>query len=472
MPSKAKKRSWYSRGLTLPGYKYLGPFNSLNNGEPTNASDRAAKKHDAMYKQLSDKHGFFAPYFKFSKADQDFINEAKDDDYGGRWGRRFFEFKKRYASSFAPERQQVVSAQGGSVLGKRARDDDPLPFFSGRRQETSLLNLQDNTQQDANMDGGESSAVGSGNNLGLKETPIDPVPQDVTRGPPDYTYASLPYVRDVKTYLSAAWAYDYGFRMTSPLDPAMTQAATVDLNAGAGAASTVTVEALDSSDITQTSARWFDFYSTLYNYYHVVGAKWHFMCENLSQEPLWCHVLQCNDEIPPISATNEDIQCWNDAESHFLGCHSYGVATGGVSRNESNINENNVEGATSAGTTSNFATGNNIASRAASPVIKLSGSYRPGQFKRQIHLDSEIENWTSVAANPSLPERLLFRFKPYWNAIDTNNGTSYNRAMLFRWTFKIDYLVEFKELKSGLRWPIERQPVICAIQTNAEEDEE
>nr|QTE03915.1 MAG: capsid protein [Phoenicopteridae parvo-like hybrid virus] len=470
MPSKAKKRRWFSRGLTLPGYNYLGPFNSEDNGEPTNASDRAARKHDAMYKQLSNKHGFLAPYFKFSKADEDFIKET-GDDYGGRWGKRFFEFKKRFASSFAPERPQVVS--GGNVLGKRRREDDPLPFQKIMRSEggSSLLNLQDNTQQDANMDG-DSSAVGSGNNLGLKETPIDPVPQDVTRGPPDYTYASLPYYRDTKTSLVAAWAYDYGFRMTSPLDPAMTQAAAVDLNAGAGSAATVTVEALDSSDVAQTSARWFDFYSTLYNYYHVVGAKWHFMCENLSQEPMWCHVLHCNDEIPPITATNEDIQCWNDTESHFIGCHSYGVVTGGINRNESNANENNVEGSNTAGTTSNFSSGNNIASRASSPVIKLSGSYRPGDSKRQIHLDSEIENWTSVAANPSLPERLLFRFKPYWNALDTNNATSYNRSMLFRWTFKIDYLVEFKELKSGLRWPIERQPVICAIQTNAEEDEE
>ena len=44
--------------------------------------------------------------------------------------------------------------------------------------------------------------------------------------------------------------------------------------------------------------------------------------------------------------------------------------------------------------------------------------------------------------------------------------------MQFRITFQIDYLVEFKELKAGLRWPVERQPVIAAVNTNIEEDEE
>lgn len=471
MPSKAKKRSWYSRGLTLPGYKYLGPFNSLDNGEPTNASDQAARKHDAMYKQLSDKHGFFAPYFKFSKADQDFINEAKDDDYGGRWGRRFFEFKKRYASSFAPERQQVVSAQGGSVLGKRARDDDPLPFFSERRQETSLLNLQDNTQQDANMDGGNSSALGSGNNLGLKETPVDPVGQ-VTRGPPEFAFASLPYVRDTQFSVTAN-TYDVAFRMTSPYDPSITLAAASDLNAGAGTANAYLPEASDVSDVTVTSARWYDFYSTLYNYYHVVGAKWHATIENLSNDHLWCHQVYFNDEVPPAGATNEDIMCWSDARSHLVGCHAAAIYTDGTLYALDRVNNvNNVEGGGTAGVTPNYATGNHIAKRGVSPILTLAGKYSPGQFKRQIHLDSEVENWTGIAANPTLPEKLLLRFKPVWNGLDTNDANSYQRLIKFRINFRIDYLVEFKELKFGLRWPVERQPVIAAVNVNLEEDEE
>lgn len=36
-------------GLTLPGYKYLGPGNSLNRGQPVNAVDEDAREHDLLY---------------------------------------------------------------------------------------------------------------------------------------------------------------------------------------------------------------------------------------------------------------------------------------------------------------------------------------------------------------------------------------------------------------------------------------
>ena len=54
-------------------------------------------------------------------------------------------------------------------------------------------------------------AIGSGNSQGLKETPIDDV-GDVSRGPPEYTFASLPYLQDVKQNRTG-WVTDVGFRM-------------------------------------------------------------------------------------------------------------------------------------------------------------------------------------------------------------------------------------------------------------------
>ena len=181
----------------------------------------------------------------------------------------------------------------------------------------------------------------------------------------------------------------------------------------------------------------------------------------------------CNDEIPPPTATNEDIMCWNDVESHYLGAHAFGlISAGSIATNEMPANLNNVEGNGSAGNTGNYNSSNHVSSRGQSPILKLSGTYRTGQTKRQIHLDSEVENWTAINANPALPERLLLRFKPYWNAIDTNDANTYDRAINVRVKVQLEYLVEFKELKFGLRWPIERQPVICAVNVNVEEDEE
>lgn len=318
-----------------------------------------------------------------------------------------------------------------------------------------------------------SGGGGSGNAAGLRETPVD-IPDwkhPVSRGPSDYTFATLPYYKD-RIISTTRIGIDHGFRMTSPYDPEIANAAFVDLNTGAGLATFISVEASDASDVNATSARWFDFYSTMYNYYHVLGCRWHLTVQNHKTEPVWLHWMYYNDEVPPLGATNEDIQCWNDANSHLIGPVANAItAAGHMETLERNQNTNNVEGAGTAGNVPNFESGNMIESN-VSNILKISGQYKRGQKRRQIHLDSEVENWTSVNANPALPEKLLLRFKPVWNALDTNDGSTYDRDIRVHYTFKIEYLVEFKELKFGLRWPVERQPVIAAISNNIEEDEE
>ena len=43
-------------GWVVPGYKYLGPFNPLDNGTPINKVDKAAQKHDFAYQSYMDFH--------------------------------------------------------------------------------------------------------------------------------------------------------------------------------------------------------------------------------------------------------------------------------------------------------------------------------------------------------------------------------------------------------------------------------
>ena len=477
--SRERKPKRKRSGWTAPGYNYMGPGNPMDNGPPVDTDDWASRWHDRAYKRYEDEQGI-DPKKVWVPEDQKWLDEA---DWKG-WsslGKLWFGGKK-------------VLGMLGAIPSSTLKNIDPIPPSKKRKERftepqrdnpykrlrrnalfaddtwaQSLLNKQQNTQvASTTMD----MRQGSGNNAGLKETPIDEIDRPVTRGPPEYTFASLPYVRDVKI-AATQWARDIGFRMTSPYDPEITGAAIVDQNAGAGSVTTQTIEASDATDTTATSARWFDFYATLYNYYHVIGARWHCTIENHSNEPLWCHQLYCNDEVPPMGATNEDIMCWKNTESHLIGSHAVAITTSGrIEANHSNSNVNNVEGAGTAANNPNYETSNHVNSRGVGPILKLSGEYKPGQFRRQIHLDSEVENWTAVNANPSLPERVLFRFKPWWNAIDTNDGNTYDRTMVFNITFRIEYLVEFKELKTGLRWPVERQPVIAAIQANIEEDEE
>lgn len=59
------------RGLTVPGYKYLGPGNSLNRGQPTNQIDEDAKEHDEAYDKAKTSQ-------EVSDADNTFVNKALD----------------------------------------------------------------------------------------------------------------------------------------------------------------------------------------------------------------------------------------------------------------------------------------------------------------------------------------------------------------------------------------------------------
>lgn len=59
------------KGLTVPGYKYLGPGNSLNRGTPNNNIDEDAKEHDEAYNKAKTSQ-------EVSEADKKFISKAGD----------------------------------------------------------------------------------------------------------------------------------------------------------------------------------------------------------------------------------------------------------------------------------------------------------------------------------------------------------------------------------------------------------
>lgn len=70
------------RGLTLPGYRYLGPLNSLQRGVPRNRLDAAAKKHDEQYHKITDYYKKTKDYRAFAErvqqADRDFLEEVHE----------------------------------------------------------------------------------------------------------------------------------------------------------------------------------------------------------------------------------------------------------------------------------------------------------------------------------------------------------------------------------------------------------
>nr|QPN96233.1 coat protein VP2 [Bearded dragon parvovirus] len=92
------------RGLVVPGYKYLGPFNGLDKGEPVNAADAAALEHDKAYNELLEAGD--NPYIKYNHADAVFQERLQGDtSLGGNAANAVFQFKKRLLEPFGAVEQ-------------------------------------------------------------------------------------------------------------------------------------------------------------------------------------------------------------------------------------------------------------------------------------------------------------------------------------------------------------------------------
>lgn len=120
-PKANQQKQDSSRGLVLPGYNYLGPFNGPDRGEPVNAADAAARKHDQAYQQQLDQGD--NPYLRYNHADREFQEElAGDTSFGGNLGKATFQAKKRVLEPFGLVEEAAKTAPGGV---KRPLEESP-----------------------------------------------------------------------------------------------------------------------------------------------------------------------------------------------------------------------------------------------------------------------------------------------------------------------------------------------------------
>lgn len=479
-----------SKGLALPGYNNLGPFNDLNT--PLSKSDAEALIHDVDYNKRGKRS-----YWTFNQADENFLNNIeKETDYGAQVAKGFFRAKKKLATwnllpsdplqSTLPENPLLdfhgVTGKGPLTRAKRKAlealrqtkitdaykrqkrrvDRENIRTELKKRKvhktDQPLLNLQEKTQVPFHMSG-SGDGKGSGQPAGLKETPIDKV-VDVERGVPSYQFASLPFINYWKDSKEKTTNVDFGFRMTSPYD-CIWGVENIDANAGTGVENQTN---LKSTDSVVNKAKWFDYYAGIYKYYSVISCKWSILFENLSNEPVWVHQMYITDTLPPVNATNTDMLHWNDCESHYVYPLAMFTEAGGV-KAEQLVNGWNAEADESTTANDNFV-GTALNSN-RNHTLQLSGQYSPGDAKHEIRQDNEVENWTLVTTNPTLRELLLLRIKPETSRRNANSATDNGRTLRYKYTVQLEYLVEFKELKDGLRWPVQNQPLTITINNNA-----
>lgn len=108
-PKPNQQKQDNARGLVLPGYNYLGPFNGLDKGEPVNRADAVAREHDiSNNEQLQAGDN---PYLKYNHADAEFQEKLKDDtSFGGNLGKAVFQAKKRVLEPFGLVEAPVKTA--------------------------------------------------------------------------------------------------------------------------------------------------------------------------------------------------------------------------------------------------------------------------------------------------------------------------------------------------------------------------
>ena len=298
------------------------------------------------------------------------------------------------------------------------------------------------------------------------ETDIDPIKQDwhIFRGPPDFTHTSLPaiYVNNVNVQYKE---FEAGIRLTSPYQPFFaTQVQDINPD-GVGITNVLELNGDPGFD-----AQYYGFYSQLYKYYSVISCRFRITAENFGAEAIWMHVMNYNQEKPPMNVSNEDMQLWRGVKSHYMTPHAAfydtGSGFGGVRQETAGYNyeDSGIAGA-------NDATfyGDTAVARKNQAVIIHSGQYNAGDFTREIALDSEISTWTAVTSNPSYPENLLIRF----NTDEASTGvfgdtaTTRGRRLQINLRMEVEYLCEFKELTAEVRYPTKRDPITLTFSTTA-----
>ena len=301
---------------------------------------------------------------------------------------------------------------------------------------------------DTNMDSGDQRH---------DETALDSIKNDwhIFRGPPDYTHASLAAIYVNNAQLTAN-LFELGIRTTSPYQP-FHGTTTADINTGLGTTSVIRL----SGDAPFKTTYW-DYYASLYKYYSVLSCRYRITVENNTGDNIWMHVMSNNQEKPPEDASNEDIQLWRGTQSYFMtphakfysGTRAFQQETAGYNvESDAVVNPQQYNPAGTAVARKNHA------------VVVHSGQYDAGEFRREVALDSEISTWTATNSNPSYPENLLIRIKADEASSSTTDALNRDRILDVNVRMEVEYLVEFKELDSRVRYPIQRNPITVQFAT-------
>ncbi|GLE08473.1 hypothetical protein PINS_up019666 [Pythium insidiosum] len=128
------------RGWVPGGYKYLGPGNDMDLGEPNNANDGAAQRHDGTYGTYQ-RMGV-NPYVTYTEADDTFIDEVQANDIPSAVASGIFRSKRAAANAGLIQRiEPMTPAQSNSV-------EDFIQWISATKEGAQMVQEDRNATDD------------------------------------------------------------------------------------------------------------------------------------------------------------------------------------------------------------------------------------------------------------------------------------------------------------------------------------
>lgn len=492
------------RGLVPPGYRYLGPFNDLNRGEPTNANDAAAQQHDIDYGEQG-----ILSYVTYNQADEDFLTRLEPNDVPTDIANRIFRTKQRFAPRMpgryndqrianlrgsdratvnelrneiahdrageqAMERarqgrrervQQIREANitpGGTVHERaiEGRGNDPLPPLPEEDDVEQLIRETDAILEegrtpdisdlvpDMEVDqGGEpeaarmaSASSGSSNSAQSKETPISVYPT-LTYGLQETHTTILPWSGWVSFgFLDKTTPLKLALRMNSIWD--IFPNAITDLASG----TSIAAKAWHNRPVGTTSA----------NITNAEFPKTFAAGTNTTERPQWRDywaaiyeyytVLGCEWKVTIVNcetSRNADVVVGIDQDSYS----DTATASGNVTPETSLAEMIAFKGVSWKKIDAPSA----YEDQSKPNTVVISGRYKPGDIRRNIKNDGDVKTWTATSTTlPTLKDTTnLYFFQ------DALNGRAPGTTSSGCGNVQIDlkYIVQFKDLKSMARYP-------------------
>ena len=159
---------------------------------------------------------------------------------------------------------------------------------------------------------------------------------------------------------------------------------------------------------------WRNYFEQLYDVYSVLGVQWKLVCQNVSTT-LHNNVLlgvgynsygaSDTSGMFPTTPKQRDILRWKDVQFHIAKAQHTDEET-----------------------------------------LVVTGTYRPGQNKRNVTNDADVTTWSKSGVHPTFREELMFYFYRHGMAKGLN-------ALHINCHLELKYIVQYKDLKQQIRYP-------------------